>query len=461
MKLVSKYKNGNKTYQVRRFGDVNLPANAEIFDESGLKISPNENTGILTDSDGNPINYNYLVNNDYYYSPTPGTVYANTPLNEVVVTANRPLLQKAGKFINDEVFLNKDNIRVNNYRRAMAANPNFSQDWDMAVNTLDFTNIASAGLLNRLENSQNIGLVIDAVQGDNLLDSWMGNSGAVSDKFMQEHPWQAFAINTAVDGVGFNYRNIVNAMKNGVNNFQPYVRAYKNTRNSKYTPKETSFKTAVNREATRGGVEIYEGVPKYEELPVKAMEKDNAQLVLRHHEPNAVGVEIHLGGEDVKPSIAGKRFAFRQVENVPSGTYISSASTKPSLEGVIQDRGFLKTLFSRDYNPFVESNFGSNQIPLTENSYELLLNTAKNNPNKFRLDFAHNYRGRLHTFPETVDKSKLFYKLYHEALDTGDLTKLNEYLVDMGAPKATFNELGNIEFSLPILYKRRFGGKLN
>lgn len=201
MKLIPKYKGGNKTYQFRRYGDVDLPANIRILDERGLEVSPKENTKILTDSDGNPVNRSWLVANNYHYSPSPETVYANTPLDEVVVTAKKKeptTLQKVGRFINDEILLNKDNIRVNNYRRAMRRNPNFAQDWDMATNIYDFTNIASAGLINRFSPTQNIGFAIDAVQGDNLLNSWMGNSGIVSDRFMQEHPWWSMAIN----GVG-------------------------------------------------------------------------------------------------------------------------------------------------------------------------------------------------------------------------------------------------------------------
>lgn len=201
MKLIPKYKGGNKTYQFRRYGDVDLPANIRILDERGLEVSPKEDTKILTDSDGNPINRSWLVVNNYHYSPSPDVVYANTPLDEVVVTAKKKeptTLQKVGKFVNDEIFLNKDNIRVNNYRKALRRNPNFAQDWDMANNIYDFTNTASAGLINRFSPTQNIGFAIDAVQGDNLWDSWMGNSGIVSDRFMQEHPWWSMAIN----GVG-------------------------------------------------------------------------------------------------------------------------------------------------------------------------------------------------------------------------------------------------------------------
>ena len=51
-------------------------------------------------------------------------------LPEVLVTPktqDRPksFLDRVGQFINDEIFLNKGNIRVRNYRKAEARNPNF------------------------------------------------------------------------------------------------------------------------------------------------------------------------------------------------------------------------------------------------------------------------------------------------------------------------------------------------
>ncbi len=121
MKLIPKYQGGSKTYQYRRFGDFNLPTNIKILDKSGLEISPNENTKILTDFDGNPINRSWLVANNYYNSPSPDTVYANTPLKEIVVTADKtPAGQKVKDFVNDEILLNKDNTRVNNMQKLLS-----------------------------------------------------------------------------------------------------------------------------------------------------------------------------------------------------------------------------------------------------------------------------------------------------------------------------------------------------
>lgn len=459
MRLIPKYKDGNKTYQFRRYGDVDLPANIRILDERGLEISPNENTKILTDSDGNPINRSWLVANGYHYSPSPGTIYANTPLDEVVVIAKKKeptTLQNIGQFINDEILLNKDNIRVNNYRRALQRNPNFSQDWDMANNMHDFLNISTGGLVNRLSPTQNIGFAIDAVQGDDLLNSWMGNSGIVSDKFMQEHPWWSAAINIVGDGLSLNGKTITTGLKNGTRNFKPYIEAYNNRNNAFVTHnqhqkyfdkfvKETDLDDFMRKVPTTTG-DI-----------VSIAKKDNAMYAIRAN-PQAVGAEIHLGGMGSGPSTTGKRFAYRAFNNLPSGSYISADSNLPSLTGLVQRDGFWNTI--KRNNPFADPKIIKEEIPLTENSYEELLSIGNRSSNKFRLDFAHNYRGNLHLDPASVDKSKQFYKLYHEAIDTKNLTNLNKYLKKMNAPKATFDSNGNIELSMPILYKKRFGGKL-
>lgn len=93
--------------------------------------------------------------------------------------------------------------RVRNYQKAMDSaslqGRDFSQQNDMFNNILEFSNIASAGIPNRLSATQNIGLVIDAAQGDNIMQSWFGNSGIVSDNFAQNHPYWTFGINLLGD----------------------------------------------------------------------------------------------------------------------------------------------------------------------------------------------------------------------------------------------------------------------
>lgn len=96
--------------------------------------------------------------------------------------------------------------RVRNYQKAMDSaslqGRDFSQQNDMFNNISEFFNIAGAGIPNRLSSSQNIGLFIDALQGDNIIDSWFGNSGIVSDKFAKEHPYWSMAINGGTDAAG-------------------------------------------------------------------------------------------------------------------------------------------------------------------------------------------------------------------------------------------------------------------
>lgn len=76
------------------------------------------------------------------------------------------------------------------------------------------------------------------------------------------------------------------------------------------------------------------------------------------------------------------------------------------------------------------------------------------------MDFAHNTTGQIHSYPEIADTSKKFYQLYNDALQSGDLMELNAYLKSKGAPAATLNADGTIELAMPLLYKRKYGGKL-
>lgn len=100
-------------------------------------------------------------------------------------------------------FLQTDPIfgqrRVNNYRKALQRNPQFSDNWDMASNIAEGVNIMSGGVFNRLSPTQNIGLIIDVAKGKNFMNSWFGNSGIVPDNFAQQHPYLSFGINALGD----------------------------------------------------------------------------------------------------------------------------------------------------------------------------------------------------------------------------------------------------------------------
>ena len=152
------------------------------------------------------------------YTPTEEDSENPIELRELIVTAKSPTKSKKnssqkkntqtkdksvwdriGQFINDEIFLNENNVRVKNYQRAEARNPNFSTDWDMASNIAEGLNIMSGGVLNRLSPTQNIGLIIDVAKGKNFMNSWFGNSGIVSDNFAQQHPYLSFGINALGD----------------------------------------------------------------------------------------------------------------------------------------------------------------------------------------------------------------------------------------------------------------------
>lgn len=130
--------------------------------------------------------------------PTKKIVYRER-LPELVVTGRMPLTSKISKFINDEILLNKGNIRTNSLRRKPSAMNNFQ----VGENALEFANIASGGLLNRLSPTQDLRLLYDIATGENVMDSWFGNNGIVSNQFAQEHPYGALGINTAADILAF------------------------------------------------------------------------------------------------------------------------------------------------------------------------------------------------------------------------------------------------------------------
>lgn len=104
--------------------------------------------------------------------------------------------------------------RVNINRRASQRNPNFYQNYDMLGNIIEGVNVMSGGFLNRLSPTQNIGLIIDTMQGDNVMKSWFGNSGIVSDKFQQNHPYWSMVINGIGDaGTTVLSKNLNNVLK--------------------------------------------------------------------------------------------------------------------------------------------------------------------------------------------------------------------------------------------------------
>ena len=100
----------------------------------------------------------------------------------------REALNEAGIF---------SDLRAKNYSEAMKRNPNFSTQWNMASNIAEFMNIGTAGMLNRLDPTQNIRLIYDAITGENIGNSLLGNNGIVSDKFAKEHPYWSMLINGA------------------------------------------------------------------------------------------------------------------------------------------------------------------------------------------------------------------------------------------------------------------------
>ena len=87
----------------------------KIIDIStGEQVPNKENTLIYVDN--TPINKDYLESNNYTYIDDAGDFHSIKPLQEVIVSPKPTVSDILRKFVNDEILLNKDNIRVNNMR---------------------------------------------------------------------------------------------------------------------------------------------------------------------------------------------------------------------------------------------------------------------------------------------------------------------------------------------------------
>lgn len=94
-------------------------------------------------------------------------------------------------------------LRVKNYQNALRRNPNFGDNWNLFNNVVEGFNVLSGGALNRLSPTQNIGLIIDAINGKNIGDSLFGNSGIVSEEWARENPIGALLINGVGDAASY------------------------------------------------------------------------------------------------------------------------------------------------------------------------------------------------------------------------------------------------------------------
>lgn len=87
---------------------------------TGEQVPNKENTLIYVDKDNTPVNKDYLESNNYTYIDDAGDFHSIKPLQEVIVSPKPTVSDILRKFINDEILLNKDNIRVNNMRKLLS-----------------------------------------------------------------------------------------------------------------------------------------------------------------------------------------------------------------------------------------------------------------------------------------------------------------------------------------------------
>ena len=152
------------------------------------------------------------------------TMYPNEDDVEFVQEAapkqKKGVMARIAEYLNNEVLLNKDNIRVRNYSKSMDRNPEFTQNNDMVANIGDYFKGVTLNIPSLLSPSHDIRLLYDLSQGGfdainpfDLKSSWYGNNGVVPDKFANDNPTIATLINVLLDG-GF-YKTAGNLYKWG------------------------------------------------------------------------------------------------------------------------------------------------------------------------------------------------------------------------------------------------------
>lgn len=87
---------------------------------TGEQVPNKENTLIYVDKDNTPVNKDYLESNNYTYIDDAGDFHSIKPLQEVIVSPKPTVSDILQKFVNDEILLNKDNIRINNMRKLLS-----------------------------------------------------------------------------------------------------------------------------------------------------------------------------------------------------------------------------------------------------------------------------------------------------------------------------------------------------
>lgn len=179
-----------------------------IIDPTKVKIDLNKNK---TTSDNThhwvtlqeAIDSGYDFNFDYDDKKLVKKPVKEETLPEVEVTATK---NKPKSAFEDTLSQITSILGTNRVKNMQKASPEVMDNWKVAENALEGINYASGGFLNRLSPTQNIGFIVDAVKGKNLVNSWFGNSGITSEEFSQKYPYLAMAINTVGDvGIGYGF----------------------------------------------------------------------------------------------------------------------------------------------------------------------------------------------------------------------------------------------------------------
>lgn len=264
-----------------------------------------------------------------------------------------------------------------------------------------------------------IGSKVDkAVGGDGTLGGVLGGFGAIYG--LNSMPWKQ-DLNTALYRTHANQQELDNVILDRPDSYEGSV----------WGDDKTGF-----------SVFPIEGKPHYQ---IKQADLPGRSSVWQWDYSKPSTVEIHLGHPLNPPSNPKQalKSAVDLMHQLPSGSNITPVSTAQSRTNRYYYQGF----FSK--KPKLIS---PTRIPASYDGYRTMMRFSKQ-PG-FTTDIAENMVITKFEQPTTPTNSTL-QTLHQEALKTKNITELNDYLVNkLGGLPAKLNKNGEIEFNIPIFYKK-------
>lgn len=185
--------------------------------------------------------------------------------------------------------------------------------------------------------------------------------------------------------------------------------------------------------------------PNHKKVHLRQSDLEGGSSIYQFKQSKPNTIEFHLGNPKNPPK--NSRDALGSVktiinEEIPSGTYTTPDSRLQSRPA----RFYYEGVFSKAPKKTIINS------PVSYDGYRALWLTGQSP--KMQTDIAEN--AVFTDFHQPVNPKNIrLMRLHQEALKTKDLTKLNDYLVNkLHATPAELNNQGEIEFKVPIFYKK-------